>query len=120
GPAPEPIVAETGRPAAAVELVPDHGMPDVREVDADLMGPAGLDADPQERQGPEHALDPVMRDRGAGTRGARRDLAPVPGIASDRDVDRPRRGPRSAEDQGHVLLAYLAAAELSGQCPVRR
>src|SRR3954447_25051288 len=74
--------------AAAVLLVAAHRVPDGRQVDADLVGPAGLERDSQERRTRVLPLDLEVRARLARAVRADRMDGPVAAVAADRRVDR--------------------------------
>jgi hypothetical protein len=46
------LVAATPLAPPAVHLVPDHGMADVGQMNPNLVGPAGLEAEIQQRPAP--------------------------------------------------------------------
>src|SRR5438876_4071395 len=97
-------------PPAVLGIAAD-GVPDGREMDADLVRPAGLEADTEQGRARKATLDLEVGARGAGLVGADRLLGPQAPVAAQRRVDRagPRPGPPLDERQ--VLAPDLARPE---------
>jgi hypothetical protein len=89
---------------AAVGRVADDGMAEVGEVDADLVGAAGFDADAQEGCQRPGGEDFVVRDGGPAFFRDGHFLA-VDGMAADRELHGAGRLLRRAPDEGEVFLA---------------
>ena len=117
----EPIGADHVRQrqavAAGVELVGHDRMADVREVDADLVGAAGLRLAPDQREAAEPLDDLVERHRGlaAVLRRADRHLLADGRVEADRPLDVVAVALRDAVDQRQVFLVDLALLELQRQ-----
>ena len=84
-------------------------------MDADLVRPAGLEPDAQERVALEELLELEMR-HGRARRGRVEGVAePVVAVAADRRVDRAAPRPRPAHDEREVLAGQCTAPDESLQ-----
>ena len=105
---------------AAVERIAHNRMSDRAEVNANLVGAAGVNRDPRQRQ---HRVDPIGPDDArhgfAASPRARRHLLSVRRVASDRRVDPPSRVD-FAPDERDVLLLDFPFAKLTRQLFMRR
>ena len=94
-------------------------MSDRAQVNANLVGPPGVNRDPRQRQ---HRMDPLGADDArhgfAAAPRARRHLLPIRRVAADRRVD-PPPGVDLAPHERDVLLLDLAFAKLSRELFVR-
>ena len=107
---------------AAVQRVPDDGMANRAEVDADLMRAAGVNRHLHQRQHPAEVLGADdARHRGPGAAYPRRlgrHLLAVRRIAADRRVD-PAAGHHFAPGEREIFLLHLTLGELPRQLFVR-
>ena len=94
----------------AVDRVADDRQLDRRQVDADLVRPAGLEADASERVPGSSSLDLEVRDRLARRVGVERMARRVAAVAADRRLDPPAPRARPAADEGEVARARARAA----------
>ena len=104
----------------AVERVAADRMADRGKVDTNLMGPPGLEHDPQQRGVRQQALDLEMRPRGPGLIRLDRHLQPVARVATDRRIDRARAGGNVTVDQREVLAPQPPRGKQRLQAPVDR
>src|SRR5262245_37133984 len=108
---------------AAVQRISDDWMADAAQMDTYLMGTAGVNRNPHQRQHTAEVLgaDDASHRLAASpyTRGRRRHLLPVRRIAADRRVDAPT-GHHLAPGQRGVFLFDLAVGELARELLVRR
>ena len=102
-----------------VLVVGHEGMAHGRAVDADLVGPPGVEEEPQEDVAPEPLLDPPAGPRPGPLPGGRRHHARLPRprrlLGHDGDVDHSLPLPRAPRGEGEVLLLDLAVLELPPQ-----
>ena len=96
---PEPVVGH------AVDAVADDGQVDRGQVDADLVRPAGLEADVEQRVAAEQPLDLEVRDGVARRVGVERVPRRLAAVAADRRLDPPRARARPAADERQVARA---------------
>ena len=101
------LVATGGAPVLAIAA---DRMADRLEVDADLVGAAGLELHAQERGLGKLPLDLEVRDRGARLVGGRRVQRAVAPVAADGRVDRPGARVGPADDERQVLAPHAALA----------
>ena len=95
-------------------------MADRLEVNADLVGAAGLELHAQQRGLGKLPLDLEMRDRGARLVGGGRVQRAVAAVAADGGVDRPRARVGPADDERQVLAPDTAVSHRLLECPVDR
>src|SRR5204863_9691103 len=86
-------------PGDSVDRVAGHGKVDRREMDADLMRPAGLEPDAQERVALEELLELEVRHGRARLIRVERVPETVVPVAADRRVDRPASRARPAHEE---------------------
>ena len=94
----------------AVDGVAADGKPDRLEMDADLVRPAGLEPDVEERVVAHRLLDVEPRHRLARGRRVERVPRAVAAVAADRRLDPPRRRLRLAPHERRVGALELARA----------
>ena len=99
----------------AVDGVAGHRTADRGHVDADLVRPAGVDADARQRRGAEVLRDLVVRRRGLSAARDDRHPLPVGGGAADVRLEMPGGRFRHAGKDREVGLADLARAEGGGE-----
>src|SRR5689334_18211888 len=99
--------------ALSVSRIADQGMTERVEVDADLVGAAGLETTAHQRRIREALEHFVVGDRGAAARHHRHASA-LYRVTSDRSVDAAVAGDAPVRD-GDVLAAHAARLELSHQ-----
>src|SRR5213075_1101494 len=98
-------------PGDPVDRVAGHGKVDRREMDADLMRPAGLEPDAQERVALEELLELEVRHGRARLIRVERVPETVVPVAADRRVDRPASRARPAHDEREVLACHRTAPD---------
>jgi len=94
----------------AVDRVADDREPDRREVDSDLVRPAGLEPDVEECVPVEKPLDLEMRDGVARRVGVERHARGLVSVAADRRLDAAPPRLRPPTDEGLVAALELPAA----------
>ena len=115
GIAAEPGPARRGRPAA-IDRIADHRHPEMSEMDADLVGPAGRKPAFERAGSRTQAPDqPPARRRGPAAGGQHRHLLAVAGAPPDIAFHRPGGAGRAAPDQGGIGAFDRARLELGGE-----
>src|SRR6188472_2513903 len=113
------LAPEVEVPGNAVDRVAGDGQADRLEMDADLMGPSGLEPDLEQRPSAEALAQLEPRDgvaRGLRVEGATRPVTPV---AADGRRDPPGAGAGLADDERQVAPLDLAVADRPGEALVR-
>jgi hypothetical protein len=87
----------------AVDRVTGDGKVDGGEMDADLVRPAGLEPDAEERVGRQEFLELEVRDGPAGRVRVERVAQAIVPVTADWGVDRPAPRPRPAGDEREIL-----------------
>ena len=95
----------------AVDRVPRDGEADRGKVDADLVRPARLETNPEERVVLVEALDLEVRDGVARSAGVERVAHRVVAVAADRRLDSPATRARPSADEREVLALERAVRD---------
>ncbi len=115
----EELALEPELAGAAVDPVAGHRKPDLREVDADLVRPPGLEPHAQQRVARQLLGDLEVGHGVARRRGVERVLRPVAPVAADRSLDPAGARARAAHDERQVLPLELVRAHQLLEAPVR-
>jgi hypothetical protein len=102
----------------SVDWVSRNGELDRCEMDADLMRPAGLEADSQERMAREELHDVEVGDSIARRCSVERDAGRVGAVASDRRLDAPAARARPTLHEREILALDLARPQKPLQAAV--
>src|SRR4051812_4685214 len=109
------VAAEVRRFRRAVERVTDDGVSDAREVDSDLMGATGADADLKEGELVPSAENAPGAPGGAAFVKSRGHANATDGVAGDGAVDAPGLRGELAMHEGEVHLLDLPVGKLGGE-----
>jgi hypothetical protein len=115
----EELTGESQVARDAVDGIPGYGKLDRSEMDADLVGAAGLEADAKERMPAEELGELEVRDSLSRRRRVERDARGVATVAADRRLDAPVSRARAPAHERHVLTDELPATEKALEPPVR-
>jgi hypothetical protein len=108
-------IEEISRSIPAIEKISHHGVPDLGQMDPDLVRPASLYPNAEQGKRPMLGLKAVVSNGIAAPPGANGDLFSVPDVSAQREVYRSRSLARASVHQGQIFFSYLAAFKLERQ-----
>lgn len=98
--------------SGTVQGIAYNGVPEVRQVHADLMGAAGFEGETQEAQGPPGFQHLVVGTGGAAVPRDYGHLLPMLGMAPNRRINGALQRRESSTHQRHITPLQLACLQL--------
>ena len=108
-------IGQPAEPPASIGAVSHHRVPQMSQVDPDLVRPSGVGRDRQAGEARMPREHPVAGQGGARLAGPGRDPGSGPGMAPDGHVDLAPVLRHRAVHQGQITLLHLPSGELSGE-----